>query len=451
MKRFIKDNYQYIILFLLLIVLTYFFPQVSDDMMWANKKGFSSVHNFWNLAYGKVLTALFSYVLSKVKIVRIIFYAVTTLSLTIFMKNIVNKKNKTLSFIALFMLLLLDNNILAQTFVSTYGYIYNTIGILFLLIIVSLITNKEINSLNKGLVLLLGVIASSISPIFTIVIIVFSLICLVYHLIKKDSSMNYLALFLGSVIGSAISILSVSNAKEVIYIPNVALNAIEVVIPSIFENNFIIFFVMIILLFFLGVKVFLKGNWNEKILSIISILCIAFFAFVFLLSKNLYLMYISYILNLVSSIYILIHANRSMVFKRKVTLIYLIKSIYLISLILISDIQPYHMLLLYLLDVLIILEIVNYLLPNNFLIIPWFILTVVLMFVHIYVYGNVYKGYNEMTNYINHHLECGFTDIELPSKYVNDYLYDYIPYSKEYLKYYGLDEDISYEITIINS
>ena len=97
------------------------------------------------------------------------------------------------------------------------------------------------------------------------------------------------------------------------------------------------------------------------------------------------------------------------------------------------------MLLLYLLDVLIILEIVNYLLPNNFLIIPWFILTVVLMFVHIYVYGNVYKGYNEMTNYINHHLECGFTDIELPSKYVNDYLYDYIPYSKEYLKYYGLD------------
>lgn len=451
MKRFIKDNYQYIILFLLLIVLTYFFPQVSNDMMWANKKGFSSVHNFWNLSYGKVLTALFSYVLSKVKIVRIIFYAVTTLSLTIFMKNIVNKKNKTLSFIALFMLLLLDNNILAQTFVSTYGYIYNTIGTLFLLIIVSLITNKEINSLNKGLVLLLGVIASSISPIFTIVIIVFSLICLVYRLIKKDSSMNYLALFLGSVIGSAISILSVSNAKEVIYIPNVALNAIEVVIPSIFENNFIIFFVMIILLFFLGVKVFLKGNWNEKILSIISILCIAFFAFVFLLSKNLYLMYISYILNLVSSIYILIHANRSMVFKRKVKLIYLIKSIYLISLILISDIQPYHMLLLYLLDVLIILEIVNYLLPNNFLIIPWFILTVVLMFVHIYVYVNVYKGYNEMTNYINHHLECGFTDIELPSKYVNDYLYDYIPYSKEYLKYYGLDEDISYEITINNS
>ena len=295
MKTFIKNNYKYIILFLLLLVLSYFFPQVSNDMMWANKKGFNSITDFWNLSYGKILTALFSFVLSKVKIVRIVFYAVTTLGLTIFMKNIVNKKNKTLIFIALFMILLLDNAILSQTYVSTYGYIYNTIGALFLLIVLSFVTNNELNKLNKTLVLILGIIASSISPSYTIIILILSLILLISHLIKKENSTNYLALFLGSVIGSAISILSVSNAKAVIYIPKVALNAIEVVIPNIFENNFIIFFIMIILLFFLGIKVFLKGNKSEKILSIISIICIAFFAFVFLLSKNLYLMYISYI------------------------------------------------------------------------------------------------------------------------------------------------------------
>jgi len=300
-------------------------------------------------------------------------------------------------------------------------------------------------------VLILGIIASIISPLYTIIIFILSLIWLISSLIKKENSTNYLALFLGSVIGSAISILSVSNAKAVIYIPKVALNAIEVVIPSIFENNFIIFFIMIILLFFLGVKVFLKGNKSEKVLSIISIICIAFFAFVFLLSKNLYLMYISYILNLISSIYILLHANRSMVFKRKIKLIYLIKIIYLVSLIFVVDINPSHMLLLYLLDVLIILEIINYLLPNNFLIVPWFILSAVLLLTQIYIYGNTYNKYNEMTTYINHHLECGFTEIELPSKYINDYLYDYIPHSKEYLKYNGLDENISYTIIVKDS
>ena len=110
-----------------------------------------------------------------------------------------------------------------------------------------------------------------------------------------------------------------------------------------------------------------------------------FFSLVFLLTKNIYLEYIAYILNIVGSYYIINKSNNSIVFKRKNNLIYISKILYIIILAFIVEIGAAYNFPIYIFDILIILNIIDYLLPNNFMEKVWFILSIVILLTNIYI------------------------------------------------------------------
>lgn len=108
-----------------------------------------------------------------------------------------------------------------------------------------------------------------------------------------------------------------------------------------------------------------------------------------------------------------------------------------------GNVEIDSMLLLSFLDILLILEIYNRILPNDFIYPVWIGLYVFILGVNIYVYKNASMRYDEMNFFIKNKLECTREDITLPSKYETDFLKDYIPAGKkaieEYVLYYDID------------
>ena len=437
MKKFIKDNYKLVILFILFLILGYYFPIVGDSLKWSNLSlseiKTTGILKFFDISF---LSSLILYIITKIKIIRILFIAMISLCFFVVLKNIVNKNNNTLLYMGIFLFLIISMDVFKSVFAYTPNFVYLFLGMLFLLIIELFISNKSIYKLSKGHLFILGLLSSLIHPSITIMLFVIVLIYLIIAIVKNEDKEKYLSLFLGIIMGSVYMMMGVSNLKRVIYIPNIALNAIENVVPNIYTGSFIIYFITLALLLFLSIKIFIRGNIKIKILDLLAVFMLAFFAVVFLVSKNIYMQYIAFILNMVGSIYVLYHANNSIVFKRKISLFYLSKIIYLLLLLFVVDISAVHNFVIYIFDILIILEIVDYVLPNNFLDNIWYGLVIVVLLTNIYIYRDSYIKYNEMNTYVKRQLSCDNYEIKLPIKYKLDNLYNYIPNSIDYLNNY---------------
>lgn len=437
MKKFIKDNYKLVILFILFLILGYYFPIVGDSLKWSNLSlseiKTTGILKFFDISF---LSSLILYIITKIKIIRILFIAMISLCFFMVLKNIVNKNNNTLLYMGIFLFLIISMDVFKSVFAYTPNFVYLFLGMLFLLIIELFIANKSIYKLSKGHLFILGLLSSLIHPSITIMTLIIALIYLIISIVKNEDKEKYLALFLGITLGSIYMMVVVSNLKRIIYVPNIALNAIENVIPNIYTGSFIIYFITLALLLFLSIKIFIRGNIKIKILDLMAVFMLAFFAIVFLVSKNIYMQYIAFILNMVGSIYILYHANNSIVFKRKISLFYLSKIIYLLLLLFVVDINAVHNFVIYIFDILIILEIVDYVLPNSFLENIWYGLVIVVLLTNIYIYRDSYIKYNEMNTYIKRQLSCDNYEIKLPIKYKLDNLYNYIPNSIDYLNNY---------------
>ena len=446
MKEIVKRNYNYFIIFALLVVLAFYFPLTGDSLYWSN---FSlnkiSIIGFWNAFKEGLISNVILYIITKIKLVRIIFVALIFSCLFVVSKNIINKYNKTLLYLSLFLVLVIDQSVFKSIYIYLPNFVYYVLGMLLYLIIISYICNDKLYKLAKWQALLLGIIATIITPSFTILAFIIILGNLIYNIVKKEATKGPLALFLGSTIGVTYTIIAAHMTHKIIYIPSISLHAIENVIPNIFNGSFLIYFITLALLLFLSVKVFLKSTTKIKVFDILSLLCVIFFSVVFLVSKNIYLEYISYILNLVGSYYIINKSNNSISFKRRNNIFYISKIVYILILLFIIDIEALYNFPIYIFDMLIILNIVDYLFPNDFMKEIWFVLTVIILLTNIYICRNAFIKNIDMNNYIKWHLSCDMNIIPLPSKYESDILYKYIPYEtkekKEYLKYY----DIPYE------
>lgn len=451
MKEFIKNNYNYLIMFFLLIILAFYFPLTGRSLYWARFDiSIISSENFFKIFESSLIADLIFYITCKIKIIRIVFIALVFMCMITVLKNVINKKNKTLIYIALFLLFVVDQSVFKTIYVYLPNFVYYVLAMLLYLIIVSYISNDKLFKLAKWQALLLGLIVSIINPVFTILSLLLTLGNLIYNIIKKEDTNNSLALFLGSVMGSAFMMISSNMAEKIIYIPSITLNIIENVIPNIFSMNFLIYFITLALLLFLSVKVFIKGTRKIKVLDILAVLSVLFFSLVFLLTKNIYLEYIAYILNIVGSYYIINKSNNSIVFKRKNNLIYISKILYIIILAFIVEIGAAYNFPIYIFDILIILNIIDYLLPNNFMEKVWFILSIVILLTNIYIYRNSFIRFKEMNNYIKWHLSCDINNIPLPSKYESDTLYNYIPQDPidkgSFVEYYKISNTKDYSV-----
>ena len=104
----IKKYWKSILIIFLTGILVLFFPLTNKDWFWFNKFNSINLRTIKTLFSFEFLPALLAMVLSKIKLLKVISYTIAFTVLVLITKNIINKKNNVLSFIAIFLFFLLS-------------------------------------------------------------------------------------------------------------------------------------------------------------------------------------------------------------------------------------------------------------------------------------------------------------------------------------------------------
>ena len=445
--KYIKTSWKYIFFFILFMLISNFFSFTTNDLIWFNTK---NINNFLSLSKGYVLSSALTILLMHVKVIRIITYGILSVCIFELLKRTVNKKNNTLSFIAIFIFFLTNTEIITKSYISISSFCTNFISSILVLIIISYLTKDTLYKLNKYIIFILGLVSASFTPLISLLLFITVSIISLYNDIKKtpDKSVNIL---LGGIsLGFIIELILILKSGAVFTLPNIPNNLLYNLIPMLYNVNFLISLLLIAFLLFLSIKIYIKGNRTKRVYVILSIGIIATYSFTNLLSQNIYLNYIMLIFYTIASIFILLNANNSIRFKNKIKTYYLFKIVYLLILVFTPNLNEAHILFPILIDILIILELFNYVFPNNFLKVPWLVISLLILISNIYIYKNIYSRNIELKNYIKHNLECNILKIQIPSKYQNDYMNNYIPKTvkdkENYKNYLGIESDDEYYI-----
>jgi len=310
--------------------------------------------------------------------------------------------------------------------------------------------NDNLYKLNRKLIFILGLVSSSLSPYLSITLLLVLCILIIKNIYKKEKDIYLMILFEGVIIGSMLLLTSFLKSGTKYILPDVSNNILHILIPKINNINFLITLISIAFILYLSIKVYIKGNSNTKNNVILCIGAITIYSMSRLLSKNAILNYIMFIFYTVSSIYILLNSNNSIRFKTRIKMYYLFKFTYILTLAFTPNIFSSHMIPIAMLDMLIILELINYVFPKNFLEHIWFGITIAILLINIYVYKNIYFKNREINDYIKHNLECGFTDIQLPQRYKTSYREFLLPQNSnenmEYVFYLNINNKGDYNI-----
>lgn len=422
------------LIFVLLVISVYFFPTFGKDITWSLKT-VSNMKEFFTFSNLGILPNLGIIFFTKYKIIKVCIMTVITILIFLLMKNIVNKKNSILLSLSLFLFMLIDNTFFSEVFVSIEGFAVHMISSLFIMTFVYIIIKNNITKMHPLILLIMGLSFGLINTTYVFAIFIISLIYILNEIKEGFKSSKYFFLILGEVIGMVITSLTTTLTYT-----GLSHNLLEEFIPRIIETNFLIVLIYSALILFSSVKVVLNGHTIGAILSIIGI---SSFLFSSLLTSSIYINYITYCLFTVSTLYILTNMTTSPIFKRKVFFYFVLKIIYIILLSLFGSISYASTILLYLIDILLIIELYDYIFPNDFLNVIWEIAVLLVFSSNIYIYSSVAKKYDEMNFYIKNKLECTKEDFTLPSKYKTDYLHDYLPNNKElyknYIQFYNID------------
>ena len=213
----IKYNFKYISIFILMFMLVLFFPLTVNDLYFS-RLSFSLLKSLVFGANGYILSSYIALILVNIRLLRILFYVGTTISLFILIKNIVNKKNQSLFYMAIFLFFLTNNVILASSYVNTTQFSNTFVPISFIFIIIYYLVYDKLYKLKRSVVYLLGIISTILNPIYSLTLFI-ALSIKVFG--KQDKSL--IKLYSGVILGFGISLVSVLN-NGTYKIPNISFN-----------------------------------------------------------------------------------------------------------------------------------------------------------------------------------------------------------------------------------
>lgn len=428
------DKAKIVTIIILFLGLVSFFPIAGKDIFWTLTK-VKGIEDFLNIAKIGFFPTAILLLITKYKFLKVFIYTITTILLFLAMKNIANKKNNSLLSIAIFFFLLLDRNMLSGTFVSNEGFAIHILGSLYIMTYIYLFSKEKIQSINPFILFVFGIISGFGNVVYS-TSITLGTIFYIFYLIKEDDNKNYrcLLLSIGQLIGLSLTLMNTPFIYN-----GISHNLLEVFIPNILEKNFLITIVFSSLVMFSSIK-----NINTSLFrTVLAIFGMSSFLFSSLLSKSIYLNYITFIIYTISSFYILLNVTTSRLFQKNIYILYIFKIVFISILATIGYTSSEFTLILYLIDILVILELYNHIFPIDFLNRVWYFAMVVLLISNIYIYMTISKKYDEMNFYIKNRLECTIEDINIPTKFKNEYLKDYIPYDgislERYAAYYRID------------
>jgi len=207
--KFIKNNWQYIILIFLFAILAWFFPLTGKDWFWGCSDNFSNPLNLWLKSDGNIFFSAIVFTLTNAKIFRVVIYSIVTFGLFYLIKNTINKKNKTVLFISMFLFLILDLKIWKTVYANITNFSIFFIGTLLLILLINLINCKKFETMSPWLFFVLGVLGSLIHSLFTLIFFLVSVVLFTKKILKGKTHNSYLLLFLGSSIGVVSNLLGV--------------------------------------------------------------------------------------------------------------------------------------------------------------------------------------------------------------------------------------------------
>lgn len=438
--KYIK-KYSELIIFLSIVLLAYFFPLTGKDLFFANAR--IDLGEFLNVSGGNIFSIGLLYYMTKYQFLRLLAYGLFGTGMFLLIKCIVNKKNTSISFIALFLFFLLDKEIFAGTFVNTSLFMEYFIGALFIMLFYNFITKNSLDLLKWWEILVIGLVGTTVSPVASFTIFIMSF---VHILFKKDRNISYkkVILLVSEVIGL---ILCIKNGE---YSYNgVIYNLFNEFLPVVKGSNLIIIFIFSGVVILEALKVFKKEkNWKY----VASIFIVVDFLFASILEISYVLYYISFVLYLGASYFILKSAHKNVLFKRKIDYWLFIKIVYIMLSLIFGNIVPGSLFILVILDIVILLEIYNYVFPRDYLGYVWSIAALGMVLVNIYLYRGVSLKHDEMNEFIKEKLEDKCSCYAgVPLRFQTDLVVDVIPKNRDevewYLSYYEIEpcnEEIIY-------
>ncbi len=423
--KLLKEN-RTIIIFILILIMAIFFPLTGKDIFWTNYT-IPNLKEFLTLSNGYFVPSLFTYVLTKSTILKIVTYSITFISLLIVLKNIVNQKNRVLSSIALFLIFLMDKFILKMSIVNLSNFTNCILSTLILVMFINILSKNSILKMNYILLFILGLLGTTITPATSFTCFFLTIYFILKNRNTKDNY-KYPVLLFGELLGLILTIkFTIPNSFDFTY------DLFHIFMPLLKGSNFIITLILSALLFMEVMKIYPR---KSHILCFMSVAAISSYLFATLLSNSSIILYLTFIISEIAKYYICKNINSSTLFKTKINYIFITKLSFLLITLILGGVGVNTIFFLSILDILLIIEIYNYTFPREFLKNIWYIGVIALLLSNIYIYNDSLKRFNDMNTYIKNKLECTTTIFTIPKKYENDYIPYLLPETKKEINLY---------------
>ncbi len=488
MRKFIKNNYIKIIIFIFFLLLAIFIPYVHDDWGWGSAIGENLLRNKFSNYNGRYISNLFAILLTKSKIMMILIFSISSYLIFDLINMFLKLKNNNFYLLILILFFTMPTKTLFQGYTWVARFVNYTLSLLPILMY--LYYNKDMFSgrfssdsiIKMVLLFILGIISSLFVEHLTLYNLILSLFVLIVNKIKKQKlSKTNLLYFFGSIIGTAImfsngayvSVLNKSDEYRNVatnnFIENIFNKIEEMIAPFLVYKNIILIIFLTILISIVCYNLLKNKNIkNNKLKYLILFYNILFLAYNLILLLNpswsvvadftsTFNMLISITWYLFLILFVCICIDN----KRKFRMLFLLISILVMSapLLVVNPVGPRCFIPMYLFYIIFILDLTDYVIVKKYIsvnenTIKMFIYPVSLVVI-VYVlsvYGYIFKFDLVRSKVINKYRNNDYICIpKLPYNY--KYLHHSEPedelFELKFKNFYNLDDNTKLEFNSI--
>lgn len=456
LKQFIKNYWQYLVLFLLIGNLARFFLYTGDDWFWASDEAITYLQNGFKYYNARFISNIISMFFARHFALKCLLYGLSTTALFKIMADTVDRNNKNLFYIAIVLFFLIDNSIFAQGFVWSSGYVNYTLPIMFLIYLIKATSERKLENIKFIPAFILGLIFTSFLENISVLLLVFNFGLWAYSKIKKEKRYN-LGFFLGTITGLGIMTFYTfayrnTTMNRGIYLHGVLANFVEHALPYYFGKSFPIIACLVFSLIYLAIK--RRKQLGQKFsiffitISIVYILTNAC-CFLNIFDEKLWNFVILAIYTLSSLAMFTRCTNGNL--RMRIVLYYSFAIIYIIPIAFVEALGPRLMLFPTVMNIMLILEVQNiYPLKNRIFSVSLKIFSFVLIAFYTLFY---YQSKIRIQNYyreFNHIIEENITTVYIKESEFDTTYHFYIPIDYDYLRYYTEFYDIDTDLQEFN-
>lgn len=471
---FVKKEKLSIIMILLLIAICFFFPYVHDDWAWGTSIGIERLTSLFKNYNGRWAGNILVIILTRSNLLKTIFMSLTFLLTIKFINANVDKNNKKIKYLIIFLLLLIPIPMFGQTISWVSGFTNYCVPVPIILYIIYINRNifdfKKYELPSKLIVvnLLLGFVVSLFMEHVTIYNILLSILIVFFDKkINKKINKANIAYLIGSILGTFLmfsngvylSIFNAEDAYRTIEKSNIIITAIKTYFTKLsyygVSINRIINIIMPLLLIVLNSKN-KKTNLLVKIANIVIIIYLSYSAFTLIDGKFITSNLLKKVEGILIGIYCLsvifstFYSVESKIVRNKL-LFYIGSIIILIApLTIVTPLGPRCFYITYVFFILYVTELFNYLnIKNNSLFEYVKTINLIILILYFILFSQVFIKDIKRNKMIEEWRKTDKSSLVLPALPFEEYLWNPNPNNKTFMDRFKLFHKIDEDVTVI--